>query len=394
MQLKKSRICAIFVKVWVKPVGGRSPQGLFLLEGEKIMKMTFRWFGEGQDTITLQEIRQIPMMTGVVTSLLDIPAGEAWQEERIRAMKETVSGAGLDVEVIESVNIHEDIKLGLPSRDEKIENYILTMERLAKYGIKCICYNMMPVLDWARSHLYYNLPDGSNTMRYEAAFIKNLSPEELAARYAAESGEYELPGWEPERLKNIRKLLDAYEGMKEETFYANMKYFLDAIIPHAERLNILMAVHPDDPPQPIFGLPKLIISRDNVRKYLDLHPSKFNGLTLCTGSLGAKKGADIPAMIREFGGEGRIHFAHVRNLKFENETDFYESAHPTPCGSLDMFAIMKAFHDTNFRGWIRPDHGRMIWNEEKQKRRPGYGLYDRALGATYLQGIWEALGRG
>ncbi|MCL2578145.1 MAG: mannonate dehydratase [Defluviitaleaceae bacterium] len=353
------------------------------------MKMTFRWFGAGQDSIGLKDIRQIPGLTGIVTSLLDIPAGEAWPEYRIRAMKEMVSAEKLEVEVIESVNIHEDIKLGLPSRDEKIENYILTMERLAKYGIKCICYNMMPVLDWARSHLYYDLPDGSNTMRYEATFIQNLTPEELVARYAKES--IEMPGWEPERMKKIRETLAAYEGMREETFYANMKYFLDAIIPHAEHLNIKMAVHPDDPPQPIFGLPKLIINRDNIRKYLDLYPSKLNGLTLCTGSLGAKKGADIPAIIREFGGEGRIHFAHVRNLKFENETDFYESAHLTSCGSLDMYEIMKAFHNINFVGWVRPDHGRMIWDETTRKGRPGYGLYDRALGAVYLQGIWEAL---
>ncbi|MCL1877414.1 MAG: mannonate dehydratase [Defluviitaleaceae bacterium] len=357
------------------------------------MKMTFRWFGENQDPIGLREIKQIPGMTGVVTSLLDIPAGEAWPEERIAAMVAAVHAAGLEVEVIESVNIHEDIKLGAPGRDEKIENYIVTMDRLARHGIKCICYNMMPVLDWARSHLYYDLPDGSNTMRYEAAFIANLSTEELAARYAEESDTYEMPGWEPERMKKINHYLQAYRGMKEETFYANMKYFLDAIIPHAEKLDIKMAVHPDDPPQPIFGLPKLIISRDNIRKYLDLHPSRHNGLTLCTGSLGAKKGADIPAMVREFGGEGKIHFAHVRNLRFENETDFYESAHYTPCGSLDIFAIMKAFHDVGFVGYVRPDHGRMIWDETTKKGRPGYGLYDRAIGANYLLGLWEALER-
>jgi len=357
------------------------------------MKMTFRWFGEGQDPISLRSIRQIPGMYGVVTSLLDMPAGVAWPEERVKTMKETISAAGLEVEVIESVNIHEDIKLGAPGRDEKIENYITTMERLAKHGIKCICYNMMPVLDWARSDLYYDLPDGSNTMRYEAAFMEGITPEKLAAQYAKDSDTYEMPGWEPERMKKINEALKAYEGMTTDTFYANMKYFLDAIIPHAERLDLLMAVHPDDPPLPIFGLPKLIISRDNVRRYLDLNPSKHNGLTLCTGSLGARKGADIPAMIREFGGEGRIHFAHVRNLRFENDTDFYESAHLTSMGSLDMYAIMKAFYDTGFKGCIRPDHGRMIWDETTKKGRPGYGLYDRALGATYLQGIWEALTR-
>jgi len=358
------------------------------------MKMTFRWFGANQDPISLEHIRQIPGMTGVVTSLLTIPAGETWPMEMLTAMKNEVTAAGLEVEVIESVNIHEDIKLGLPSRDEKITNYITTMERLAKIGIKCICYNMMPVLDWARSHLYYNLPDGSNTMKYEADFIKGVSVEELAARYAKEAGTYEMPGWEPERMKTIRQALESYKGMETETFYANMKYFLDAIIPHAEKLNIKMAVHPDDPPQPIFGLPKLIISRDNIRRYLDLNPSPYNGITLCTGSLGAKKSNDVPAMIREFGTENRIHFAHVRNLKFENETDFYESAHLSSQGSLNMFDIMKAFYDVGYKGWVRPDHGRMIWEETKRKGRPGYGLYDRALGAVYLQGIWEALLRG
>jgi mannonate dehydratase len=357
------------------------------------MKMTFRWFGAAHDVIPLRYIRQIPGMTGVVTSLLDMPAGAAWPMERIRAMKEEVSAAGLEVEVIESVNISEDIKLGAAARDEHIANYIVTIERLAQIGVKCICYNMMPVLDWARSHLYYELPDGSNTMRYQAEFIANTTPETLAAAYAEESGVNEMPGWEPERMKNIRKALDAYAGFTEDRFYDNMKYFLDAVIPHAEKNGIFMGVHPDDPPQPIFGLPKLIISRDNLRRFLDLNPSKHNGLSLCSGSLGASRANDVPALIREFGGEGRIHFGHVRNLKFENETDFYESAHYTPDGSLDMYAIMKAYHDIGFTGWIRPDHGRMIWDETTKKARPGYGLYDRALGANYLQGLWDAICR-
>jgi mannonate dehydratase len=358
------------------------------------MKMTFRWFGAGQDPVKLSDIRQIPGMTGVVTSLLDMPAGEAWPLARIMAVKEETAAAGLEMEVIESVNIHEDIKLGAPGRNEKIENYIITMKRLASVGVKCICYNMMPILDWARSHLYYDLPDGSNTMRYQAEFIAGTTPEELAARYAKESDAYEMPGWEPERLKHIRQYLQAYAELKEDDFYANMKYFLDAIIPHAEELNLLMGVHPDDPPQPIFGLPKLIISRENLRRYLDLNPSKHNGLTLCTGSLGASKANDVPALIREFGGEGRVHFTHIRNLRFENETDFYESAHYTPCGSLDMYEIVKAYHDVGFKGWVRPDHGRMIWDETTKKGRPGYGLYDRALGANYLLGLWEAISRG
>jgi mannonate dehydratase len=242
--------------------------------------------------------------------------------------------------------------------------------------------------------LFHELPDGSTTMFFENAFMQGITPEALAERYATDSGDYEMPGWEPERLKSINATLKQYENFTEEKFFSNMKYFLDAIIPHAERLDIKMAIHPDDPPYPIFGLPKLIISRENLRRFLELNPSPYNGLTLCTGSLGARPGADIPGMIREFGGEGRIHFTHLRNLRFVNATDFYESAHLTSQGSLDMYAIVKALFDVGFTGWARPDHGRMIWDETTKKGRPGYGLYDRALGAVYLQGLWEAMERG
>jgi mannonate dehydratase len=252
----------------------------------------------------------------------------------------------------------------------------------------------MPVIDWARSYLYYDLPDGSNTMFYEQQFMDTVTPESLAERYARDAGTYEMPGWEPERMKTVRESIERYAGLTEDNFFANMKYFLDALIPHAEKLDIKMAIHPDDPPRPIFGLPKLIISYENLRRFLDLNTSPYNGLTLCIGSLGARKGADIPGMVRAFGAEKRIHFAHLRNLKFVNETDFYESAHPTGEGSLDMYAIVKAFQEIGFDGWARPDHGRMIWDEAFKKGRPGYGLYDRALGAAYLQGLWEAISRG
>ena len=355
------------------------------------MKMTFRWFGSKQDPITLRDIRQIPGVCGVVTSLLDMPAGEVWPALRIKEMKEEINEAGLEVEVIESVNIHESIKLGAPDRDRCISNYIATLENLAEIGIKCVCYNFMPVLDWARSHLFHTLPDRSQTMLYEKSFMDDITPEELAAKYARDAGVFEMPGWEPERMKTVKIALEQYSGMTEENFYGNMKYFLDAVIPRAGELGIKMAVHPDDPPQPIFGLPKLIISRGNIRKYLDLHDNPHNGLTLCTGSLGARRDNDIPEMIREFGGEGRIHFAHIRNLRFVSETDFYESAHPTSQGSLDMREIAKAFIEAGFKGWVRPDHGRMIWDETEKNGRPGYGLYDRALGAAYLQGLWEGL---
>lgn len=351
------------------------------------MKMTFRWFGEGNDNIPLKYIRQIPGVDGVVTSLLDKAAGDVWEENEVRDMHSVIAEAGLKAEVIESVNIHEDIKLGLPSRDLYIENYIKTMKNLSKTGVKVICYNFMPVLDWARSHLFYDLDDGSNTMYFDDGFIRNITPRELADKYAADGGGTALPGWEPERLKKIEETIEKYKSVTQEQFFQNAKYFLDAIIPWAEKLDIKMAIHPDDPPFSIFSLPRMINSREGIEKFLSLNKSPNNGLTLCTGSIGADAENDVPAIIKEF--SSHIHFAHIRNLKFTGD-GFYESAHPTACGSLDMYAIVRAFYESGFDGYIRPDHGRMIWDE---KGRPGYGLYDRALGIAYLNGLWEAFER-
>ena len=351
------------------------------------MKMTFRWFGEGQDPISLEHIRQIPCLDGVVTSLLTKPAGEVWTKDECLGIRRAVEGAGLKAEVIESVNIHEDIKLGADTRGAIIENYIETMKNLAEIGIKVICYNFMPVLDWARSHLYYDLPDGSNTMYFSREFIENTTPKELAAKYAADSGGMDLPGWEPERLRHIEATIGKYKDISSDQYWENARYFLDKIIPWAERLDIRMAIHPDDPPRPIFGLGRMINSKANIERFLGLNGSPYNGITLCTGSLGADKNNNIPDIIKTFA--DRIYFAHIRNLRF-TEDGFYESAHPTECGSLDMFAIVRAFYETGFDWYIRPDHGRMIWGE---KGRPGYGLYDRALGITYITGIWETLRR-
>jgi len=350
--------------------------------------MVFRWFGTGYDNIPLEYIRQIPGVSGVVATLMDIPVGEAWPLERVKALKEEVAKHDLELEVIESVNIHEDIKLGESSRDRYIENYIETMKNLSQIGIKVICYNFMPVLDWARSELAKLLPDGSNTMAYKHEHILNIDPQNLVNEVDKQSGGFELPGWEPERLKEMSITIEKYKDMTEEQYWKNIKYFLDSVIPYAEKYDIKLAIHPDDPPWPIFNLPRVITSRDNIRKFLDLNKSPYNGITLCTGSLGANRNNDIPAIIREFSGEGRVHFAHVRNLKFESEKDFYESAHLSECGSFDMFEIVKAFYDTGFTGYIRPDHGRMIWGETG---RAGYGLYDRALGAQYILGLWEAI---
>jgi mannonate dehydratase len=354
------------------------------------MKMTFRWFGEGVDTIPLGYIKQIPGVSGVVTSLLDLPAGEKWPLDRLLAVKSKVESHGLSMEVIESYNVHEDIKLGRQSRDRYIENYRDALRVLGKAGVKVLCYNFMPVFDWTRSELAKRLPDGSTALAYEASKVEGVDPSRLAAMIAADSGGFDLPGWEPGRLGELGKLFEAYASVDEAALWKNLEYFLKAVIPVAEEAGVKMAIHPDDPPWPIFGLPRLVTGEENLARLLALVDSPNNGLTLCSGSLGANPANDIPRIVRRFGAMGRIHFAHVRNVKIESPGNFHEAAHLSSEGSLDLFEIMKAYHDVGFEGYVRPDHGRMIWDE---KGRPGYGLYDRALGIAYLNGLWEAIGK-
>jgi len=352
------------------------------------MKMILRWFPDGDDSVTLQQIRQTPGISGVATCLPKIPVGEVWPLERLQALRNEVNDAQLEMEVIESVNIHEDIKKGLDARDRYIENYIATLRNLHAVGVKCLCYNFMPVIDWARSDLAFPLEDGSTVMAYRHDEVVKLNPSTMADAMLGKSGGYSLPGWEPERLGQMAADIEFYQDVSVEKYWKNMKYFLDAIVPIAEELDIQMAIHPDDPPWPLYGLPKVITNAENIHEFLALNNSRYNGLTFCTGSLGSSVDNDIPAMLREFGKEGRIHFAHLRNVRHLSPKDFDEAAHLGSCGDLDMFEVVMALCESGFNGYIRPDHGRMIWGE---KARPGYGLYDRALGASYLLGLWEAI---
>lgn len=346
------------------------------------MKMTFRWYG-GNDKVTLEYIRQIPGMTGVVSAIYDVPVGQVWPLEKILALKNKVERHGLELEVIESVPVHEDIKMGLPSRDQYIANYCETLRNLAKAGIKVVCYNFMPVFDWTRSELDYVLPDGSTALIYKEETVAKMNPL---------TGDLNLPGWDTSYTKEgMKALLETYQTITEETLWANLQYFLERVIKTAEEVKVKMAIHPDDPPWSIFGLPRIITDKANLERFVKLVDSPYNGLTLCSGSLGVSPDNDMPEIIRHFGGMGRIHFAHVRNVKITGQHSFEESAHLSSAGSLDMYEIMKAYHDVGFTGYVRPDHGRMIWGETG---RPGYGLYDRALGAIYLTGIWEALEKG
>lgn len=356
------------------------------------MKMILRWFPYGDDSVTLRQIRQIPGVGGVASCLPKIPVGEVWTKDDIAALKSIVAESGLEMEVIESVNIHEDIKKGLPSRDRYIDNYIKTITNLGGAGVRVLCYNFMPVMDWARSDLAKPLPDGSTVMSYVHDEVVKMNPETIAKSMEGKSRGYSLPGWEPERLGAMAADIEFYKSFTQDMYWSNMKYFLDAVIPAAEAADVRMAIHPDDPPWPLFDLPKVITDARRVRTFLSLNDSPYNGLTFCTGSLGVNEENDLPAMIREFG--GRIHFAHIRNVRKLGAKDFDECAHLSDCGSLDLFGIVKALYDSGFdkrfTGYVRPDHGRMIWGEQA---RPGYGLYDRAIGAAYIEGLWEAIGK-
>ncbi len=345
------------------------------------MKMTFRWYGP-KDSIPLMYIKQIPGMSGVVTAVYDVPVGEVWPMADILALKKMCDDAGLEMEVIESVPVHEDIKLGLASRDRYIENYAATIENLGKVGVKCVCYNFMPVFDWLRTDLHTKHPDGSQSLSYCHEELMRLDPHNL-----------HLPGWDESYTQSqLEDLLDAYHGMSHEKLFENLVYFLRGIMPACRKAGINMAIHPDDPPWDMFGLPRIITGADSYDRLFAAVPDSNNGITLCTGSLGADRNNKIPYLAEKYA--SRVYFAHLRQIKFtggeDAPRDFCENGHRTDDGSLDMYAIVRALCENGFDGYVRPDHGRNIWGEDG---KPGYGLYDRALGACYLNGLFEAVER-
>lgn len=350
------------------------------------MEMTLRWYGSKFDTVTLEQIRQIPGVKGIITTLYDTQPGEVWQTERIRAMKKEVEAAGMHIAGIESVNIHDAIKVGSADRDTYIDNYIETLENLGKEDIHMVCYNFMPVFDWTRTELARKREDGSTVLAYTQEAVDALVPEKMFESIAGDANGSIMPGWEPERMEHVKELFEMYKDVDDEKLFENLKYFLERIMPVCDKYDINMAIHPDDPAWSVFGLLRIIINKKNILRMMQMVDNPHNGVTFCSGSYGTNLENDLPDMIRSL--KGRIHFAHVRNLKFHSPTNFEESAHLSSDGSFDMYEIMKALYDIGFDGPIRPDHGRMIWGE---KAMPGYGLYDRALGAAYLNGLWEAI---
>ena len=338
------------------------------------MHLAFRWFGP-QDPIPAQYIAQIPGVRSIVAALYDVPAGREWPRDAVLALKARIEDAGRAFEIVESVPVHEDIKLGRPTRDSLIDAFAATVTLLGEVGVKVVVYNFMPLFDWFRTDFAMPLPDGSTTLAYDEAEI-----DPAADPWGAGWPAY-FPLDEP-----ADDLKAAYRQLDENGLRANLAYFLERVVPAAEEAGVVLALHPDDPPWSIFGIPRIVKHRDDLAFVCGAVDRPANGLCLCVGSLGADPANDPPALVGEFA--GRIHFVHGRNVKHTGPRRFHESAHPPEYGDVDLVAVLQALHDTGYTGPLRPDHGRMIWGETGT---PGYGLHDRALGAVYLHGVWQGI---
>ena len=355
------------------------------------MEMTFRWYGSKFDTVTLEQIRQIPGVTGVITTLYDTTPGEVWTREAIHALKEEVEASGLHISGIESVNIHDAIKIGSPDREQYIDNYIETLKHLGKEDIHLVCYNFMPVFDWTRTELARVRPDGSTVLAYKQSAVDALVPEKMFESIAGDANGAILPGWEPERMAKLDELFKAYAPVTKEKLWENLKYFLEALMPTCRECDIKMAIHMDDPPWDIFGLPRLLVDAESIDRFLNMVDDEYNCLTLCSGSLNANPNNNVAEIVRKHC--DRIAFAHIRNIHHFPNGDFSEAAHRDCCGETGIIEILRAYHDCGYEGYIRPDHGRQLWEEGPGVCRPGYGKYDRALGVQYMLGVWDTLDR-
>lgn len=385
----------------------------------KKLMQTFRWFGPN-DEVTLADIRQTGA-TGIVTALHHIPCGEEWSIAEISHRKDQIAASGLSWEVVESVNIHESIKTGEPERDHYIELYKRSLQNLATCGLKIVCYNFMPVLDWTRTHLDYRLPNNASALRYDApalaafelfilqrqeAFNEYNAEQQDAARLCFEGmTETEkqllsntimagLPGTdEVFSVAEFRQHLQRYVGVGPAQLKENLAYFLRAIIPVAEAAGIKMCIHPDDPPFPILGLPRVVSTEADLLDVVNFIPSASNGITFCTGSLGANPENNLPAMLERLGPD--IHFIHLRNVQREADGSFYEAEHLE--GSTDMFAVMQQIIKEQKRREhagrtdvaipMRPDHGHKILDDVHRNTYPGYSVIGRMKGLAELRGL-------
>ena len=263
------------------------------------MQMTFRWYGDGNDDITPEMIRQIPGVGGLVWALHDKQPGEIWTVEEIEKVRARIEGAGFHMDVVESVNVHDDIKIGLPTRDQYIENYKTTLKNLAKFGVKVVTYNFMPIFDWTRTDLFHPLEDGSNALYYEKSKIQD-DYKEMAEYILKNLHGKTFPGWEPERMAKLDELFEAYRPVTKEKLWENLQYFLEAIMPTCHETGIKMAIHQDDPPWDIFGIPRLLCDKESIGRFLHMVDDEYNCLCLCSGSLGANTENNVADIIRTY----------------------------------------------------------------------------------------------
>ncbi|WP_215800907.1 mannonate dehydratase [Pantoea dispersa] len=389
------------------------------------MKQTWRWYGP-DDPVSLADARQAGA-TGIVTALHHIPNGEVWPVEQILQRKAMIEAAGLVWSVVESVPIHEEIKTGSGQCQKWISNYQQSLRNLAQCGIHTVCYNFMPILDWTRTDLAFELPDGAKALRFDqiefAVFELHIlqrqgaendySADEIAqaaARFASMSKEHKLrltrniiaglPGAEEGyTLAQFRAQLARYDGIDKARLRENFATFLRGIIPVAEEVGIRMAVHPDDPPRPILGLPRIVSNADDLQWMIDTIDSPANGFTMCTGSYGVLAENDLAGMVKRFG--PRIYFAHLRStLREANPKTFHEAAHLG--GDVDMFAVIKAIAEEEQRRRnagqedlipMRPDHGHQMLDDLHKKTNPGYSAIGRLKGLAEIRGVELAIHR-
>lgn len=390
------------------------------------LEKTWRWYGPN-DTVSLSDIKQAGA-TGVVTALHHIPNGNVWSIEEIQLRKNTLEKAGLTWSVVESVPVHEDIKKRTGNYLSYIENYKQTVQNLGACGIDTVCYNFMPILDWTRTDLDFEVEDGSTALRYDIAafatfeiYILKLSgatnrySEEILTKAKAyysklnEASEQKLiksiiaglPGSEEGySLEEVKKAIESYHNMDIATYKSNLYYFLEQIVPIAEESGVRMCIHPDDPPMPIMGLPRIMSTEQDMEDLANAIDSPNNGFTFCTGSFGARADNDLPKMLERFA--HKVHFIHLRSTKRDKEGNFYEANHLE--GDVDMYRIMAlllkeqqrriAEGREDNRMPMRPDHGHRMLDDLNKKSNPGYSAIGRLRGLAELRGLEMGIERG